>query len=939
MKCKIVFTFLFLLLCISNYGYADINSVTNDMFGLKMIVIAPFPDVLDDGVQMDTVRYGSKVSLKIEYKNLTEVTQREFEISAFFPNRFESYTKLISWSQPPDYVDHPDSSIQATWKLDKLAPSDSGTIEFTLLVNRAPKDTIYLSYEAIARAKWTPVSQISHTNIYIPGGEGIAPYPNLWINKIDNADDVFPKDTIKYTIRYGNIGEVGSIPAESVAIMDTLPPHFTFLDGRYPTYIDSLSDGRTLLIWELQNIVPYSFIDSISFRVRVDLIADRDSLVFNGGLITSSIDEVSLINNRDREPVLIKPKINLAIEHEGLNQYNLNRDESRDFNLRCKNLSSLDLDNIQVIVKIDDGLAGFNIYSFHDIGGGKIESGGTLIYWNIPNLASQDSTILTFTMIMNKVEKFENYSINFRAEIDTTVILADGIHTDIDTSDNHDEWVVKVDATPDLSIKIAPDKDLAMANETRRFILTCSNASIGTLDNIGVRVYIDDGVIGSNIYTLSTNVSQNNGHTNADTTFIEWFIPALSKDDTRELSFDLVFNKIEKPYRDYPDFNVIATIDSVETDSTELVDNVRTCEVFVDGTPNLSIKIKENNDKTSADPNSTLNFTLTCKNLSSPALDSINVRAEIKGNTIFTILQEDGKLIGDKLVKWKIPPLLFDHHLEKNFDLTFDKIFKSDNYGIKILAAIDTLETNQEEFADNTDSWDVSVNATPEVKLGPITISPSNPILRNIVEYNIPYANEGNFPAKNAIMTIERPDFTYTLYYIYNDSTNTFEDLTITKFEIPLGDLAPDFRESIVVGLRIYAYKELPINASRPLPLKFKASIAYDGGEVSASRFDEVPYDPTIADLILDKNIVEPDKLPLKITFKSSDFGNVDIKIYNLAGEFIKTIYIGPVEKGDTYVYNWDGLNERGNTVSSGVYFIYAVSKFYNGYKKVVIVK
>ena len=40
MKCKIVFTFLFLLLCISHYGYADINSVTNDMFGLKMIVIA-----------------------------------------------------------------------------------------------------------------------------------------------------------------------------------------------------------------------------------------------------------------------------------------------------------------------------------------------------------------------------------------------------------------------------------------------------------------------------------------------------------------------------------------------------------------------------------------------------------------------------------------------------------------------------------------------------------------------------------------------------------------------------------------------------------------------------------------------------------------------------------------------------------------------------------
>ena len=79
--------------------------------------------------------------------------------------------------------------------------------------------------------------------------------------------------------------------------------------------------------------------------------------------------------------------------------------------------------------------------------------------------------------------------------------------------------------------------------------------------------------------------------------------------------------------------------------------------------------------------------------------------------------------------------------------------------------------------------------------------------------------------------------------------------------------------------------------------------------------------------------------MPLKITFKSSDFGNINLKIYNLAGEFIKTVYIGPVEKGDIYNYYWDGLNEQGSAVSSGVYFVYAVSKFYNGYKKTIIVK
>jgi len=771
------------------------------MFGLEMKVIAPYPDALDDGIEMDTVRYWHLVSIIIKYKNLTDSKQRDFEITTFFPNRFESYTKLISWNRRPDYVDHPDSSIQASWKFGDLAPLDSGTIELSLRVNRAPKDTIYLSYETVARAKWTPVSQVSHTNIYVPGGEGIAPYPNLLIDKIADADEVFPGDTIQYTIRYENIGEIGSIPAEAVAIFDTLPAHFTLLENQYTPAIDSLPDGRLLLIWDLQHIVPYSFIGSISFRVRVDLIADHDSLIYNSALITSSTNEISLINNRDREPVLVKPKIDLAIEQEGPNQYNLFPDDSQNFNLKCTNLSSIDLDNITVIVKINDGVADFNIYSFQDLGEGRTTPGDTLIYWNILNLPSQQSTTRSFSIILNKVDKSQNYTINFVAEIDTTVILVDRIHRDVDTSNNHDEWVIQID-----------------------------------------------------------------------------------------------------------------------------------------GTPNLSVDLMEINNRISAEPNSTLNFKLICRNSSCSALDSINVRAWIEGDSIFTITKADGKTSDNKLIKWKLPPLSYQESIEKTFDLTFDKIFDPDNYNIKIVAAIDTLEIDPQDFIDNVDSWDVSVNAMPEVKLGPISIQPDLPALRNIIEYTIPYSNNGNFPATNSIMTIERPDFTYMLYYIHDNSTNYLEDSTVATIQIPLGDLEPDSEESILVGLRIYSFKQLPSNLSSPLSLVFKSTITYDLGEVTASRADDVPF-VFIASLILDKNIVEPDKLPLKITFKSSDFGNVDIKIYNLAGEFIKTVYIGPVEKGDTYIYDWDGLNEQGSTVSSGVYFVYAVSKFYNGYKKVVIVK
>jgi len=57
MKSKFIFTLVLLLFLQFNDGYADDKLATNDMFGLEMTVIAPFLDVLDDGVDMDTVRY------------------------------------------------------------------------------------------------------------------------------------------------------------------------------------------------------------------------------------------------------------------------------------------------------------------------------------------------------------------------------------------------------------------------------------------------------------------------------------------------------------------------------------------------------------------------------------------------------------------------------------------------------------------------------------------------------------------------------------------------------------------------------------------------------------------------------------------------------------------------------------------------------------------
>lgn len=933
------FTLLALLAWLVNLGFTDSNMPTSDMFGLKMEVITPDPDIFDDGVVMDTVYYYSKVNIIISYKNLSGLTQRDFEITAFFPNRFESYSKLIEWDRTPNYID-PDSSVQARWDIPKLSPSDSGIIQLTLRINRAPKDTIFLSYDAVARARGTPVSQVSHTNIYVPGGPGISPYPNLAISKYDSVDQVYPGDIINYVIDYANVAEPGSIPAEKVVILDTLPANFTFLNASVPPVRDTLSDGRVLLAWYLFPQLPHSYSGKLQFSVRVDLVADRDSLVYNSCRVTSGTTEIDLTNNSDREPVWVIPKIDLAIHQVGSPEYTMTRDESREFTIRGNNFSLLDLKDVNIEVNIDDGNAGSNIYTIQDASSGGQNTNDESIRWTVPLLKAQDSTEFKFRISINPIDKTLDYRIQFRARIDTVCQLADTLHQDIDKSNNQTEWAVRIDGTPNLAIKIVADQATAMTNDSRTFTVTCLNQSAATLNNVRMRAYIQDGESGYNYYTLTTSLSELSGQANADTTLLTWIIPPLTTNESREVKFTLKFDKIGTPYRDYPTFTVLATVDSVETDPAELSDNESRCAVFIDGTPNLAVDIRETGNRTLVEPNGTASFKVKCQNLSSPITRAVELSLIIEGQGIFTLGQlSDAIIVENRSITWPIPALAFQQSVEKDLTLTFNRITQTGNYPIKLIASVDTVEVNQQEFSDNRDEWQLSVNAQPVVTLGPINLTPQRPLLRNVIQYRIAYGNQGNFTASNAVMTIELPAYTFALSYSHQGINYPFADSTISSFQIALGDLAPNFAGVVDVNLRIFAFKQLPVTLKPPLPLNFKAYITFDGGRVDAARVDNVDFPLPITKLVLDKNIAPSDELPVQVIFTSGEFGDLAVKVYNLAGEYITTVYQGPVDRGDTYTFFWNGLNEAGTPVASGVYFVYATAQFYNGYKKVIIVK
>lgn len=70
----------------------------------------------------------------------------------------------------------------------------------------------------------------------------------------------------------------------------------------------------------------------------------------------------------------------------------------------------------------------------------------------------------------------------------------------------------------------------------------------------------------------------------------------------------------------------------------------------------------------------------------------------------------------------------------------------------------------------------------------------------------------------------------------------------------------------------------------------------------------------------LSQNFPNPFNLETQIKFKLAEAAQVIITIFDLKGERIRTILNGRQQSGE-YSLTWDGLNDTGERVSSGVYF------------------
>ncbi|NUM81313.1 T9SS type A sorting domain-containing protein, partial [bacterium] len=85
-------------------------------------------------------------------------------------------------------------------------------------------------------------------------------------------------------------------------------------------------------------------------------------------------------------------------------------------------------------------------------------------------------------------------------------------------------------------------------------------------------------------------------------------------------------------------------------------------------------------------------------------------------------------------------------------------------------------------------------------------------------------------------------------------------------------------------------------------------------------------------------NFPNPFNPTTQIRFRVARSGNLDLKIFNILGQEVKTLTNGFYETGD-YKVSWDGTDNRGLRVSSGIYFYRIKTASFLQTKKMILIK
>lgn len=135
---------------------------------------------------------------------------------------------------------------------------------------------------------------------------------------------------------------------------------------------------------------------------------------------------------------------------------------------------------------------------------------------------------------------------------------------------------------------------------------------------------------------------------------------------------------------------------------------------------------------------------------------------------------------------------------------------------------------------------------------------------------------------------------------------------------------------------------DMPFRITSPEDLSIDKIILVDNNKNELENIGvEIVYGsaPSLPlDYILFQNYPNPFNPSTTVKFQVPQTSDVIVKIYNMLGQEIRTLFTGQVQRG-TYSVQWDGLNESGAKMSSGTYIYRMKAGEFIQSKKMLLLK
>ncbi len=171
-------------------------------------------------------------------------------------------------------------------------------------------------------------------------------------------------------------------------------------------------------------------------------------------------------------------------------------------------------------------------------------------------------------------------------------------------------------------------------------------------------------------------------------------------------------------------------------------------------------------------------------------------------------------------------------------------------------------------------------------------------------------------------------------YMIYRNTTNELSSAEVVSNLITASNTSQEQSYSftdkeVTVGTWYYWLQDTDLSGS----VNFHGSITIN---LSAGNDNGTPVIPLVTSL--QKIYPNPFNPTTSIAFGLAKTENVKIVIYNVRGQLIRTL-LSETKPSDTYRLHWDGTNEQGQVLPSGVYYMKMSAGKYHTTQKLVILK